>query len=84
MSWLLSALKPLFNWLLSLGIQKLIQAIKHYIEEKAKAKQREAVLKKAKEDVIKASQQDGLSEEERIQRQKDAFKKLIDTYNALD
>jgi DNA/RNA-binding domain of Phe-tRNA-synthetase-like protein len=82
MNWLLSALKPFLSWLVSFGLNKLASAIQHYIEEKEKARQREAALNKAKQEVIDASQADDITEEERIQRQKDAFKKLIDTVNS--
>ena len=84
MNWLLSALKPLLSWLISFGLNKIAQSLQHYIEEKEKAKQREAALNKAKAEVIAASQAEGITETERIQRQKDAFKKLTDTYNSAD
>lgn len=84
MNWLLSALKPFFSWLVSFGLQRLSIAIQRYFEEKDKAKRREAAFKEAKEAVIKASQATDISEEERLKRQEDAFKKLVHTVNAHD
>lgn len=81
MNWLLSALKPFLSWLASFFLNRLVRALQRYIEEKDKAKQREAAFEKAKLEVIEASRADHLTEEERIQRQKDAFKKLVDTVN---
>lgn len=78
---LLSFLSPLFNWLLSYGVQKIIQAIQHYRQEKAKAKEREAAFNKAKQEVINASKDNTLTEEERLKRQEDAFQKLVSTVN---
>ena len=84
MNWLLSAFRPIFQWLLSFGLQKIIAAIKHYIEENEKVKQRVAAFDQAKKEVLEASQAKDLPIEEKIRRQEDAFKKLVATVNPRD
>lgn len=73
MSWLLSLLSPLLEKLLSLGIKDIIEAIKLWSEERAKAKEREAAIKLAESQVL-TKPIPGETEEERLKRQEDEWK----------
>jgi cell division septum initiation protein DivIVA len=76
MQWLLSALKPLLSWFLSLLVDKIYKAIKHYIVSKEKLEQREAALEEKVQDVVESGSDPKLTEAERMKEQEDAWKRF--------